>query len=170
MACTMGSRDGEPAWSQAVRRTSIAQRAAYMCVPADAGPPSGGSYGKDTTGCFGATDSGQPMSVQGRSAMLKDCYPSPDSLAPRRSARLCPSSAVFRLPRHCGGRVGRVTNGESGEVGCVGRDRSAALPGNPMLAKHYGRANSGMRKRLRYAPGAIPVVRLKRRRKNAPSS
>lgn len=34
----------------------------------------------------------------------------------------------------------------------------------------YRRANSGMPKRLRYAPGPMPVVRLNKRRKNAASS
>jgi len=34
----------------------------------------------------------------------------------------------------------------------------------------HQRAKSGIRKRLRYAPGAIPVVRLNRRRKKAASS
>ena len=43
MACTRGSQSGEPARSQAARRASIAQSAAYLCVPTATGPPSGAS-------------------------------------------------------------------------------------------------------------------------------
>ena len=43
------------------------------------------------------------------------------------------------------------------------------LPGSPPPAPQL-LANSGMRNRLRYAPGDMPVIRLKRRRKAAASS
>ena len=38
------------------------------------------------------------------------------------------------------------------------------------IQPRHRRANAGMPKRLRYAPGAIPVVRLNKRRKKAASS
>ena len=41
MACTMGSRGGEPARSEAARCASNARSATYRCVPSAVGPPSG---------------------------------------------------------------------------------------------------------------------------------
>ena len=65
MACTMGSRGGEPARSQFGRCASIAQSAAYLCVPAAGGATFGG-LGACATDRFETAISGLLMSVQGR--------------------------------------------------------------------------------------------------------
>ena len=64
MACTQGSRSGEPARFQALRFASIALNAVCRWAPSGAGGQRGLCAGP--TGGFGAARSGQRMSVQGR--------------------------------------------------------------------------------------------------------
>ena len=71
MACTRGSRSGEPARSQAVRRASIARSAAYLRVPATAGPPSGASVDMRPTA------SGRRIRQRLRPQWVGTCRPMP---------------------------------------------------------------------------------------------
>jgi hypothetical protein len=62
MACTRGSQGCDLRRFQAARHASIARSAAYLCVPAAAGPSFGGLGAYATDRC-GATSSRQRMSL-----------------------------------------------------------------------------------------------------------
>ena len=87
MACTQGSRSGEPARSQALRCASIALSAACRCVPSAAGPPTGACVGGPTGHGHAA---GAVRAVPGAQA---------DDRSPRRRSVGRPAAAAGLRPR-----------------------------------------------------------------------
>ena len=119
MACTMGSRSGEPARSQAVLLASIALRVARRCVRSVAGPPSGVSPWSDRPpqgGEFNSADVGSGSRLDGRLSELVarnlSCVPMVLVVCGCRPSRLPPAASCgqhFGIST-CGPHAGALRN------------------------------------------------------------